>query len=294
MRHAIKALDLNGTQYGGATGYQLDRGNEWNSEGLDSQIPETSHHLIRRRPMADIRTRSLKTVLSALNDSLFLPQKALDGSSGLRMVMAKAADGEPGFDANANAHTTRTFLRGLIHMAGVSWSPGGKAEMALRAFAKGNGDGLTGAVGEGTVTMPTQPAPDFGFSLTALLLNNQTIKKIDSLGLEIEPNYEHDFLLGLPEPTDIIGAGVRGPLSIRLNAAVGDIDLGSGSAAVQAVFTQYTSGGGFGTNTATFTLNGEFTVEEGIGGPSNGDVMRQLVSRPKWDGTTLGLSWAVG
>ncbi len=290
-RFGIQAFSLNNVQYPGASGWQYDAGRSVDASGLDGLQFETMQHEVQMKPSADITTRSLKDVLVALNDSTDLPLKALDASNGLKLIAAKAASGAPGY-ASGTVHIQRQFLRGLIYVAGVRWAKGSKAEMMLRALAKGTGDGLTDAVGSTLVTNPTQPTPDFGFTLSALTLNGASIPTPDSLDLSIEPNFEHDYLAGLPVPTDIIGAGVRSPLVVALRADIGDLDIGSGTGAVVAVFKRYANGGGFGTDTVTFTLNGVWTAEEGVGGDSNSPGARSLLVRTRWNGSTKPLTWA--
>lgn len=291
-RFGIQAINLNSVQYPGASGWQYDAGRSVDASGLDGLQYETMQHEVQVKPTADITTRSLKDILVALNDSTDLPLKALDGINGLKLIAAKAASGAPGY-ASGSVHIQRQFLRGLIHVAGVRWSKGGKAEMMLKAFAKGTGDGLTDAVGSSLVANPTPPTPDFGFTLSALTMNGVAIPTPDSVDLSCEPNFEHDYLAGLPVPTDIIGAGVRSPMSVTLRADIGDLDIGSGTGAVALVFKRYANGGGFGTDTVTHTLNGVWTAEEGVGGDSNSPGARSLLVRTRWNGTTKPWTWGV-
>lgn len=290
-RFGIQAMNLNNVVYGGVAGWQYDPGRTVDSSGLDGLQYETMQHETALAPQADITTRSLKTVITALNDSTDLPLKALDGTNGLKLIAGKAASGAPGY-ASGSVHVQRTALRGLIAMTGVRWSKGGKAEMALKAMIRGTGDGLTAPVTESLVALPAQPTPDFGFTLSAMTLSGGTIVAADSVDLSIDAGFEHEYLNGLPVPTDIIGAGVKKPLSATLRADIGDCDLGSGTGAVSLVFTRYANGGGFGTDTVTFTLNGVWTTEEGLGGQSNSPATRSLLVRTRWNGTTKPLAWA--
>lgn len=290
-RHGIQAINLNGTQFPGVSGFQFDAGQEVDAGGLDGLQHVTMLHEILKKPMADLQTRSLKAMLAALNDSTDLPQKAFNGTTGLQMILGKAASGSPGY-ASGSVHTQRMFPRGLIYLAGLSWSKGGKGEYSLKALARGNGDGLTASVTESLVALPSQPATDFGFGLYELTCGGDVITTAESLELSIEPNYEHEYLVDLPEPVDIVGAGVRNPLAIQLRADIGDVDLGDGTGTVSMTFRRYAQGGGFGSDGVVFTLNGVWSSEQGLGGRTNSPGSRSLLVRTRYDGVTKPLTWS--
>lgn len=291
MRFGIQAVSINNVTFPGNTGWSFNPGRETESGSLDGVQYETMQHEVALKPTADITTRSLKAVMVAFNSSTDLPMLTLDGAAGLRLVAGKAASGLPGY-ASGSVHVQRTALRGLVYVSGVRWSKGGKAELSLKAMIKGNGDGLTPSVTESLVALPAQPTTDFGFTLSSLTLSGSAIPTPDSVEISIEPNFEHEFLAGLPQPSDIVGAGAKKELSITLKAEIGDCDLGSGSGTVVAVFTRYANGGGFSTDTVTFTLNTNWIAEEGLGGQSGSSASRSLLCRTRYNGITKPLTWA--
>lgn len=290
-RFGIQQISINGALYQGWTGYLLDRGVEVESDGSDGTVYETAHHVISRKPMADLKTRALKAALGLLAGSLDLPLVVLNGTTGLVMYGAKAASDGPAF-AGGSVHVSRTGLRGVVYMAGVRWARKQKAEMTLKALFR-SADGTTASIAEGTAALPAAPTPDQGFALTALTLNGVAVGAVNSVDLSADPKLEHDYSTGLPEPVDINGAGARGKLAVALKADIGDLDLGAGTGAVSLVFTRYAIGGGFTTDTVTFTLNGQWSVEESIGGDNGSPMSRSLLVRTRHDGTNRPLAWAV-
>jgi hypothetical protein len=291
-RFGIQQFSLNGTAYPGAKGYTIDRGVEVRSEGSDGTVYETAHHVMRRRPTAEITTLSLKTIISALADTTDFPNLALNGSTGLVMYGARQIANQVGYSASS-VHETRTGLNGVIYLAGIRWSLGQPAEAMLKALFKST-DGETQALSESSAAaLLTAPVPDFGFGLYTLTLNGSTIVAVDSLEVAIDPRFDFDYSRGLPEPTSIIGAGSNGKLSITLKAELGDIDLGAGTGSCVVVFKRYAIGGGFGTDTVTLTFNAAWSIEENLGG-ENGRTMRKgLLVRTRFASSTKPLTIAV-
>lgn len=299
-RFAIQAFSLNGTQYGGATGWQYDAGRQIDSEELDGLQYETAHHEIQTKPAADLSTRNLKGVIAALNGptsslaACDFPFKAFNGTTGLELIAGKAASDAPGY-ASGSVHVKRAMALGVMFLAGVSWSPGGKAEMRLRAMGRtAVGTPTTDPVVSSLVALPAQPVPDFGYALTTLLLNNEPIPNPDSFELSIDPKFDWEYLRGYPYPTDIVGAGVRGAGIIQARVNIGDLDIGAGTGVCSAVFTKFTIGGGFSSDTVTFTLNGQWAQEQGISAQRGSNAGRELLVRTRWDGVTRPLTTTLG
>jgi Phage tail tube protein len=291
-RFGIQAVQINGTIFGGVSGFQYDVGSEIDTIGLDGLQYETMHHETAKKPTAEITTRNLKNIINVLNGSTDLPQVQLDGSNGLLLVGGKSASAGPGY-ASGSVHIARRMARGVLYLSGARWSAGSKAEFTLRAMGRGAGTGNDNPVVESLIALPTQPVPDFGFTLSALNLNGTAIASVNSVDLSIEPNYDFEYLAGNPTPVDITGAGVRKELAITLRADIGDADLGAGTGVCSLVFTRYAQGGGYGTDTVTFTLNSRWSQEQSVGGQSNSALSRNLLVRTRWDGTTKPLTWAV-
>jgi hypothetical protein len=290
-RFGIQQIKLNNVLYPGVKGYQLDRGVEVSSEGADGVIYQTAHHVTRRKPMADLTTFSLKAIVAALAGGTDFPFLALDGANGLIMYGGKQATTAPGYNSSS-VHETRTGLNGVIYLAGVRWSPGNPAEAILKALMFST-DGSAASIASSSVAaLPTAPFPDLGFALSALTINGSAIPEVNSLEIDIDPRFDFDYSAGLVEPVSLIGAGANGKLAITLKADVGALDLGAGTGSVSAVFTQYTTGGGFGSATQTFTFNSPWSNEEGIGG-ENGRLMNKgLLVRTRHNGTTKPLTWS--
>ncbi len=290
-RFGIQQIKLNNVLYPGMKGYQLDRGVEVNSEGSDGTVYETTHHVVRRKPMATLSTLSLKAMIAALADGTDFPVVALDAANGLILYGAKQASNAVGYNSSS-VHETRTALRGLVYMAGLRWSLGSPAEMELKALFTSS-DGTTEPITVSSVAaLPTAPTPDFGFALSALTINGSAIGAVDSLDISIDPHFDFDYSAGLPEPMAIIGAGSNGKLAITLKAEVGDLDLGAGTGSVSAVFKRYAIGGGFGTDTVTLTFNTPWSIEEQVGGENGRPMRKSLLCRTRHNGTTKPLTWA--
>lgn len=283
-RFGIQQVKINNTLYSGWRGYQLNRGIEIDAQGSDGTVYETAQHAIRSSPIADLTSRDLKTLLALMTTSTDFPCLALDGTNG--MVMYGARSAVASYDATA-VHVSRVGLRGLLFAAGVRWAgPGSKAEMAIRAMFKSN-VGTTQAVTDGgSVALPAQPAPDQGWTLSALNLNGSPIKTVNSCDLSFDPKFAFDWDTGLPEPVDIIPPGPGGQFVVQLDADVGDIDLGQGTGAVSAVYKRYAHGGGFASDQVTHTLSGNYTIEESFGGDNGAPMSRKLKVRTRHDGTT--------
>lgn len=291
-RFAVQQIRFNNVLYPGVSGWSYDPGDNINSDQLDSTVHETAHHHMQTGPTADLATRDLG-FLSVLNGSTDIWQKAMDGTNGLVLIGGKANANAPGYQGGS-VHVGRKALRGSLFGSGINWSRGGKAELGLRAMAY-SADGTTPAIDTTAVALPTPPAPDFGWVVSALTLNGSSIGAAESVGLTVDPKAAFDYLAGLPEPTDILMAGVNGAASWRLAASVGDCDLGSGTGAVSVVFRRLASGGGFSgaaNSTLTVTLNSVWTLEAGISGQSGSPMTRNLLARPRYNGVTAPVTWA--
>lgn len=290
-RFAIQQLRLNNTLYPGVSGQQVDRGLDVLSDGSDGTVNETTHHVVRRKPAAEISTLSLKALVTALNGGTDFPVLALDGVNGLEMFGARQASNAVGFTAGS-VHVRRQGLRGVVWLGGVRWSLGRPAEAMLRAMFF-SPDGTTEAITESAVVaLPTAPFPDFGFTLSALNVAGAALTAVNSVELAIDPKFDWDHSAGLPEPTSIIGAGSNGRLAITAKIDAGDIDLGAGSGATSIAFRRYAIGGGLGTDTVTFTLNSAFSSEDQVGGANGSPMSRALMVRTRHDGINKPLTWA--
>jgi hypothetical protein len=58
------------------------------------------------------------------------------------------------------------------------------------------------------------------------------------------------------------------------------------------VFTRYASGGGFGTDTVTLTLNTQLVERGDVGGENGRPMTKGLLCRTVHNGTTKPLTWA--
>ncbi len=291
-RHAIQQLRFNNTLYPGISGWSFDPGDDITSDSLDSTVHETAHHGMRAAPSFELTTRDLG-FLAVLADSTDVWQKACDGTNGIEAIGGKAAANAPGY-ASSTVHLVRKAARGQLLGTGITWSAGGKAELALRGMGI-SADGSTASIVTTAIALPTAPAPDFGWVLSALTLNAASIGAVDSLEITCDPKAEFDYLAGLPEPTSVMMAGLTGPAMWRLTASIGDCDLGSGTGAVSAVFRRLATGGGFSgaaNSTLTITLNSNWSLEQSVGGQSGSAMSRSLVVRPRFNGTTKPATWA--
>jgi hypothetical protein len=292
--YGIQAVKFNNTFYHGTRGTQFDRAARVLSEGADGTVHETSHIMVRAEPMADLTSLALKTWISALNDSLDLPVKKFDGAAGMILYGAQAEPDLPGYKATA-VHQSRQALFGLVHAAGIRWSEGGLAELALRAmFRSSAGFGNVNPLADlNNVALPTQQASTESFVLTALTVGGQVIKRARSVSLTIDPRFVFGFDTGYPYPVEIFGAGPNGRAAMRLEVESTDLDKGESTGAVVAVFTSLSQAGVMGAETVTLTLNTAWAVEESWGGDHQSPLTRRLVGRPRWNGVTRPLTWGV-
>jgi hypothetical protein len=230
-------------------------------------------------------------MMSALNGSLDVPVLALDGTNGLEMFFAQAASSGPGYTAGTT-HSRRQAARGLIYVSSIRWSKGSRAEMGLRAMffsADGNAASITPS---STVALPTLPTSDAAFGLESLTIAGTACPEVDDLELTIDPKFAHEYSYGLPEPTSILGAGVKGPADITLSATIGNIASGVGTGSTSFALKRFTHGGGFGTDSVTYTLNGAWSLESAADARVGGDATHRLTVRTRYDGTNRPLTWA--
>lgn len=290
-RFAIQQIRFNNVLYPGISGWNVSPGLDINSEQLDGTVHETAHHGMETAPTAEMTTRDLGFIAN-LDGSTDVWLKAFDGTNGLELIGGRANSLLPGY-AGASTHLSRKGTRGVLLATGLRWSKKGKADLSLKAmFTSANGT-TAALAAAANIALPTLPVPDFGYKLTSLTLNGVSIPAVDSLDITCDPKAEFEYQTGLPEPVDVLMAGVNGAAMWRLNANIGDADLGAGTGAVAAVFTRLSNGGGLGANTLTVTFNSNYSTEEGVGGQAGSAIGRQLIVRPRYSGTTRPVTWAV-
>lgn len=290
-RFAIQQVRFNNALYPGISGWNVSPGLDVNSDQLDGTLHETAHHVMETAPTAELTTRNLG-FLSTLDGSLDVWVKAMDGTNGLELIGGRANSALPGY-ASASTHLSRKGIRGVLLGTGITWAKKGKAELALRGLFT-SADGTTAALAKASnIALPTVPTPDYGYKLTSLTINGSSLAAVESVDISCDAKAEFEYQAGLPEPVDVLMAGVNGAAMWRLNASVGECDLGEGTGSVAAVFTRLTHGGGLSANTVTVTFNGNYSIEEGVGGTSGSSMTKQLVVRPRIVSTTRPVSWAV-
>lgn len=290
-RFAIQQIRFNNVLYPGVSGWNVSPGLDINSDQTDGTVHETAHHLMETAPTAEMTTRNL-AFLDELDDSTDVWVKAMDAANGLELIGGRANSLLPGYVATST-HLSRKGTRGVLLGTGIRWAKKGKAELSLKAMFI-SADGTTAALTPAAnIALPDAPVPDYGFKLRSLTLNGSTISGVESLDITCDPKAEFEYQAGLPEPVDVLMAGVNGAVMWRLNANIGNADLGSGTGAVAAVFTRLANGGGFGSDTLTVTFNSNYSTEEGVGGQAGGSIGRQLIVRPRYNGTTKPVTWAL-
>jgi hypothetical protein len=292
-RFAIQQFRCNGASsyYSGVRSIGFDRGPEIEPQGTDGTDQNTAHHAVQYKPGCEITSRSLKTMATLMPTTRGVPMLALDASVGLVMILGKGAANAPGYNSGS-VHLTRAALRGVIYMAGLSWAKRQKAEARIRGmFISSNGTAAS-ITEASNAALPTLPTPDLGFTLQSIVIAGATITNLDSLKIDIDPHFEWDYTAGLPEPTSIMGAGVSAPVDTTLEAELGDCDLGAGTGTVVATFTRFAHGGGLASDQLIATLNGNWSVEESLGGDSGSPAKRKLKVRTIYDGTNFPLALA--
>lgn len=290
-RFAIQQIRFNNVLYPGVSGWNVAPGLDINSDQLDGTVHETAHHLMETAPTAELTTRNL-AFLDELDDSTDVWVKALDAANGLELIGGRANSLLPGY-VGTSTHLSRKGTRGVLLGTGIRWAKKGKAELTLKAMFI-SADGTTAALTPAAnIALPAAPTPDFGYKLTSLTLNGSSISAVESLDITCDPKAEFDYQTGLPEPIDVLMAGVNGAAMWRMAANIGNADLGSGSGAVAAVFTKLANGGGLGANTLTITFNSNYSTEEGVGGQAGSSIGRQLIVRPRYNGSTKPVTWTL-
>jgi hypothetical protein len=290
-RFAIQQIRFNNTLYPGISGWNVSPGLDINSDQLDGTVHETAHHLMETAPTAEMTTRNLG-FLSALDGSTDVWLKALDGTNGLELIGGRANSALPGY-VSSSTHLSRKGLRGVLMGTGIRWSKKQKAELMLKAMFI-SADGTTAALASAAnIALPALPTPDFGYKLTSLTLNGSNIVTVESLDITCDMRAQFEYQTDLPEPIDVSMAGVNGAAMWRLAANIGDADLGSGSGTVAAVFTKLANGGGLAANTLTVTFNTNYSTEDAVSGQAGSAIGRQLIVRPRYNGTTKPVTWAL-
>lgn len=290
-RFAIQQIRFNNTLYPGISGWNVTPGSDINSDQLDGTVHETAHHEMETAPTAEMTTRNLG-FLSVLDGSTDAWVKAFDNANGLELIGGRANSLLPGY-VGTSTHLSRKGTRGVLLGTGVRWTKKQKAELLLKGMFI-SADGTTAALTPAAnIALPALPVPDFGYKLTSLTLNGSSIVTVESVDITCDPKAQFEYQTDLPQPIDVSMAGVNGAVMWRLNANIGDADLGAGSGAVAAVFTRLANGGGLGANTLTVTFNSNYSTEESVGGQAGSAMGRQLVVRPRYNGTTKPVTWTI-
>lgn len=305
---AIQAAMLNGAGAGnilsGVEGVAGEYGQDVRSPHTDGTVHQTLHYQRRYAPSAQLSTRQLGTVLALLTDSLDAPVEALDGSTGLVMRAARHEESEPGYGAGS-VHELRQAARGAIFATGVQWSLDGGTVLALQAlFLSSDGDAAAITATQGALAA-SLPQPEEAWDLASLTIADLAAAGVDSLqdvSLSIDPGMRQKWTGAKPYPVLIHGAGgAAGPVRVQLDFSTTDraLERACGIAGVKEktvvlTFKKYDQGGVLGSSTVTFTLSKCLIlpmepIATQIGSP---DAARFTV-RPRFDGTTRPLSWAV-
>lgn len=292
-KFSIQAIDLNGVQRAGVRGYQLDHGNQVESDGSDGTVYQTMHNILRTAKTADVTTLAARAMTAVLSGSLDFPMLALDGINGLKMYGALAASNAPGFNAAA-VHQLRTGLRGLIYCSGYRWSFPGYLEMNLRAMFYG-ANGSTDPVSVvGNAALPAQAVPTEKLTLETLTAGAASLTSVRSVDVSIDPKLEFDYSTGLPHAVDITGAGAKGHLDVRMEIDADELALGAGTGACSAVFkTVSPNAAGIDATGLSLTLNGGWSLEESAGGSQGSPMNRRLVVRSVYAGITRPFAWGI-
>lgn len=291
-RFAIQQIRFNNTLYPGISGWNVTPGLDINSDQLDGTVHETAHHEMEAAPTAEMTTRNLGFI-SVLDGSTDAWLKAFDAANGLELIGGRANSLLPGY-VGTSTHLSRKGTRGVLLGTGIRWARKQKAELTLKGMFI-SADGTTAAITPAAnIALPAAPVPDFGYKLTSLTLNGSSIVSVQSLDITCDPKAQFEYQTDLPQPIDVSMAGVNGAVMWRLNANIGDADLGAGSGAVAAVFTRLANGGGLGENTLTVTFNANYSTEDNVGGQAGSSIGRQLIVRPRQNGATKPVTWSVG
>jgi hypothetical protein len=67
----------------------------------------------------------------------------------------------------------------------------------------------------------------------------------------------------------------------------------AGQPSWRSLIKRLANGGGFGSDTLTVTFNSNYSTEEGTSGQAGGSIGRQLIVRPRYNGTTKPVTWAL-
>lgn len=289
-KYAIQATAINGVLFSGMRGYQLDRGNEIKSEGSDGTVGETMHSIIQVKAVAELESLASRSLLAAMTGSTHHPMLVLDGANGVQMVIGKASSLLAGYAAGT-VHPQRQGKNGCVYIRSMKWSLGDYLKTSLKALFTST-NGTTTSVLAADATLPTQVYPTERLTLTALQVGGNALNVVRSVDLEIDPKFDFDFTLGLPYPTDLTGAGVKGHLAVTMAIDADDMEIGEGTGACSAQYTLASANSAVLAATGlTTTLNGAWGIEENWGAEQGTPGSRRLVVRSVYTSVLNALTW---
>lgn len=261
--YAPQAIIINGTTLTGIQSYTLDRREAALSLGADGVLHQTFHAIRRAAPRMDFTTVAAEALAGILGNT-DAPMVKL--TSNLDAFWAAQDADKPGLASSG--HKGLRAAAGHVYLTGLRWSGGGGSglEAAASAFFTSS-DGTTNPLANITTpTLPTAAATEV-LTLTACTLGGQTLGRVSSLDITIDPKAENSadmcYANGLPYPTLMQTAGVGGPIDIgatleTLDQVVTPTDTGT----LVAVFTKYAQGGLISADTLTVTLANAMIREE--------------------------------
>lgn len=262
----------------------------------DGMAYEQEHTAMREAPTISLVVTDLHEWLGVLSGTYGFV--ALDGTNGLEVFHLKGASSGPGY-SSSSVHQRRRMISGLVCLNELSWSPDAEARASLTAYGISS-DGTTNpAIVTDNNALPTFPTVSRRFVLQALTIAGDTITRVRSLRIAIDPRHSNSdaacYNVGLPFPTTVLSAGPMGPAAITLEAELNEMEAatGEGSGAVTATFRDISGGGAVGTRQVAVTINGGYAWVEGTSANGQGPVSKRLVVTSRHDGTNLPLTIAV-
>ncbi len=289
---AFEVVQLNGSSLTGIRSPNYQRREQYAPVATDGTLHQTSNAVIRAAPMASFQTIAVRALITALNDSSDLYMKALNGSTGLRMIGLQTAPAGPGYLATSS-HASHTAANGQVYLSGLSWSPGDVLVADVDAYFLST-DGTTDPVSFSAATaLPTLSVNTEQLVMSSLVIGGLTITKITNWNLSIVHQCENNddaicFSTGLPFPTLLRQAGVGGQTEIVMTCDTLDLNgsITTSGTGVAVFKTVNALGVGVSSNTTTVTVNGGLIRTEEVQGKPG---TRRISVRGTYNGTNLPL-----
>lgn len=254
-------------------------------EASNGSLHQTAHHFLRAAQRCVGQTKDLGVVNTLYGGNADTPSFAI---TAWDMYAAEQSTTAPGY-LTTSSHTKFAATTGHSFLDSITWDGG----LAMADFSTYfiSSDGETDPVTQtNNNALPTQDVFTEGYSLFSLTVGGSALENLDSLTITINHGAENNvqatcYDTGKPYPKTMAMPGAHGPIEVICEIAARDISVSPANGDVVAVFKERASGGFFGSNTVTVTINGIIENLLGATGSTGSPMNRGLVCRGHYDGT---------